>query len=125
MNDEQTARKQRKAALLESARINAGVSAALATAHGRAFLWWLLEEAGCFHDQHTSNALNTAYGLGMRAGGLRLLERIALVEPAGFVRMQLERIENVNGTDDGTSSAGTITSEFSGTDEFGGGDQAG
>lgn len=107
-------RKANKAALLEAAKINAGLSAALSTPHGRAFLWWWLEHCGCFRDQHTSNALNTAYGLGLRAGGLALLERMTHVDPASFVRMQMERLENVNSIDDGTSSAGTIARDDDG-----------
>lgn len=108
-NEQTRNRKANKAALLEAAKINAGLAAALETQHGRALLWWWLEHCGCFRDQHTSNALNTAYALGLRAGGLALLDRIALVDPAGFVRMQTERIENVYNSDPGsTRSAGTV-----------------
>jgi hypothetical protein len=116
MTDERDSRRQRKAALLEDAKIKAGVSATMDTAHGRAFLWWLLAECGVFHQSHSPNALNTAFACGKREVGLLLIERIGSVDPAGFVRMQMERIENVNAVDDGSRSAGTITSEFSGTD---------
>lgn len=108
MNESTDARKQRKAALLESARINAGLSSALETPHGRAFLWWLLAECGIFAQPHSANALNTAFACGKKEIGLFVLDRITRVDPAGFVRMQAERIENVNSSDDGSSTAGIV-----------------
>lgn len=129
MNDERTDRKQRKAALLEAAKINAGLSSALDTSHGRSFLWWMLEQTALFQQPHSGNALNTAFACGKKEIGLLLLERLTLVDPAGFARMQLERIQNVNSSDDGSASAGRVSSEFDGTDPGSfldrGGDEAG
>lgn len=98
----------RKAAILESAKINRGLEEILSSREGRTFLWWLLGEAGFGQQPHTANALNTAFNCGKLEVANYLLARIALVDPAGFVRMQAERIENVNSGNDDTASAGTI-----------------
>lgn len=110
------ARKQRKAALLEAAKINAGFAAALENPSGRAMLWWILEQAGIFRQPHSANALNTAFACGKKEVGLFLIERLSSVDPAGFVRMQMERIDNVGSSDPGTRDAGTVASEFSESD---------
>lgn len=109
---QKTASAAKRNALLESARINRGLEESLASKEGRAFLWWLLGIAGYGQQPHTGNALNTAFKCGGLEVANHLLLRIAEVDPAGFVRMQLERIENVNPADPDTNNAGTIASDI-------------
>lgn len=99
--------KANREALLEAAKIDRGIAECLATREGRALLWWLLSETQFGHNPHTANALNTAFNCGRAEVGLRLIARIEQVDAAGFVRMQLEKIENVNRTEP-DASAGTI-----------------
>lgn len=122
MNERTNRRKQDKAALLEAAKINAGFAQALDTQSGRAMLWWILEQCALFQQSHSGNALHTAFACGKKEIGLFLVGRIEAVDPAGFVRMQMEKIQNVNGSDhDGSNSAGIVHRDDDGdsTDQSG------
>lgn len=99
--------KANREAILEAAHVDRGLEQCLASREGRAFLWWLLGEARGGGQPHTGNALNTAFNCGRIEVANVLLARIGHVDPAGFVRMQMEKIENVNRTEP-NASAGTI-----------------
>ena len=115
------AAKAHREALVEAANVDRGLAACLETREGRALLWWVLSETQFGHNPHTANALNTAFNCGKVDVGLRLIARIEQVDAAGFVRMQLERIENVNRTQP-DAGAGTIARDDDpdrGADELG------
>lgn len=109
------AAKANREAILEAAHVDRGLEQCLATREGRAFLWWLLGEARSGGQPHTGNALNTAFNCGRIEVANILLARIGHVEPAGFVRMQLEKIENVNRTQP-DANAGTIERDADSSD---------
>lgn len=97
MNDDQQkqlAKKQRKAAALEQHRIRLGLEEALASLNGRAMLWHFLALARYGQNAHTGNALNTAFACGEMNVGLQIVALMGDVDPASFVRMQLERMNN-------------------------------
>lgn len=65
--------------------------AALQTPEGRAFVWWLLEEAGIFRTTFVSGSPDqTAFAEGRRSLGLQLLARVERDAPGSTNLMRQE-----------------------------------
>lgn len=88
---------ERKSALRE-ALINRAIAEIADTDYGRKFLWWLLEIGQVNQQPFVSNALNTAFNCGELNVGNKILAKITEVDPAIYVRMQVEHL-NDNRTD--------------------------
>jgi hypothetical protein len=74
--------------------IDSAISALLQHAHGKKFLWWLLEIGRVGGQPFTANSLHTAFNCGELNVGQRILDRLISVSPEGYVDMMKE---NENG----------------------------
>ena len=94
-----------------------GLAEVLRTALGRRLLWLMLEEAGCFQQPYTGNALDTAFNCGQLGVGNKLLARITAVHPDAFLAMMKEN-QNVRSrrTNDAATVHAADRAEFGGTD---------
>jgi hypothetical protein len=96
MDDEQATREFRKAAKqakAEQDEIYQTYRDLLAVPRGRKFLWHLLEIGKFGTQPHTNNALSTAFNCGELNVGQRMFAEMTEADPAGFVRMQQERLD--------------------------------
>ena len=109
MTDDRSAAKRRKADLLEAARVDSFISEMLSRREGRDFIWWLISVGGWGGQPHTSNALNTAFNCGALNVANQIVARLGHVNPAGFVRMQMERLDERSEHADGPTSTGLGT----------------
>jgi hypothetical protein len=87
-------REQDKLAQLHEAQITKAIAACAATREGRLFLWWLLSIGQVGQQPFTANALNTAFNCGELNVGNQILARLIDVDPAIYVRMQQENLND-------------------------------
>lgn len=74
----------------------------MSSKHGRRFVWRLLSSAGVYRSSFSTNAMQMAFNEGARDYGNRLLERLNLLVPEMYDKMQNEAR---NGRpDDGTGN---------------------
>lgn len=97
---------ERKSALRE-ALINRAIAEIADTDYGRKFLWWLLEIGQVNQQPFVSNALNTAFNCGELNVGNKILAKITEVDPAIYVRMQVEHL-NDNRTDNSARNTASV-----------------
>lgn len=64
----------------------------LASPAGQNFLWWLLQIGKVGLQPFTANALQTSFNCGELNVGNQILAHILKADPAGYVRMQQERV---------------------------------
>lgn len=74
----------------DEAAIDAALNALLQHAHGKKFLWWLLQIGKVGQQPYTNNALATAFNCGELNVGQQILDRITSTSPDGYVQMMKE-----------------------------------
>lgn len=67
-----------------------GLRLLLNTFEGRAFLWWILGEAGVFSNPFAQNALHMAFNCGNMNFGQRILNRLLQDQPGLYIKMMEE-----------------------------------
>lgn len=85
-------RKQMRLAKTLDLKINDAIKRTLENREGRAFIWWLLQQGKVGAQPFTTNALTTAFQCGELNVGNSILARITEVDPASYVRMQQEQL---------------------------------
>lgn len=75
----------------DEGQITAAIEALLQHAHGRKFLWWLLEIGGIGGQPFSGNALTTSFNCGQLNVGNQVQARILEVSPEGFITMMKEQ----------------------------------
>lgn len=85
-----------KRAEFVEAEINDAIGAALASAKGRRFLWWLLQIGRVGTQPFNLNPTATAFNCGELNVGNQILDRIVAVRPEGYVTMQQEHLDEHN-----------------------------
>ena len=69
------------------------VKAALTTAQGRAYIWWIMEIAKTHYQPFTGNALTTSFNCGEMNIGKQILAHVLEVAPKGYLDMLAEKQE--------------------------------
>lgn len=77
---------------LVQADIDDAVRDCLTTRRGRRFLWWLLQQGRVGEQPFRADSLVTAFNCGELNVGQKMLDRIVAVDPAGYVNMQVEQL---------------------------------
>ena len=54
---------------------------------GRRIVWWILEQAGVFRDDFTSNSMTVSYIMGKRGLGLQLLKLLMDADTGALTRI--------------------------------------
>lgn len=76
--------------------IDAAIAHLLKMREGRRFLWWLLQIGKVNQQPFTMDARTTAFNCGELNVGQQVLARITLVQPAGYLQMQEENLNEYN-----------------------------
>jgi hypothetical protein len=117
-DDKEAGKLARKQATFERAaelRVDSAIAHLDQTREGREFLWWLLKIGRVGEQPFTANALTTAFNCGELNVGQQIQARLIAVDPAIYVRMQQEQLNDYRSAfdtpgdtsgDDDTSSAG-------------------
>lgn len=79
------------------------LKAALTTAQGREYIWWLMEIAKTHYQPFTGNALTTSFNCGEMNIGKQILAHVLEVAPKGYLDMLAEKQEEAL-KDDRTST---------------------
>lgn len=82
-------RERKTLARVYGKRISEGLSDAMSTSQGRAFLYDILDFCGVYRSSFTGNA-NTFFNEGMRNVGLYLMGRITKEHPEQYIEMLKE-----------------------------------
>lgn len=88
------ARKEQAFAREVSLRIDTAITHISGTREGREFLWWLMQQGRVGSQPYSANALNTAFACGELNVGNAILARLISVDPAIYVRMQQEQLND-------------------------------
>lgn len=88
------------------------------TPEGRKFLWWLLQIGKVNTQPFTTNAITTAFNCGELNVGNTILARITDVDPASYVQMQQESLNeyreltNPNSAEPDSDSPGSTAGSY-------------
>lgn len=89
-------RKQDAYQRLVEQEIDNAVAKCLKGKEGRRFLWWLLQIGKVNQQPFTMDARTTAFNCGELNVGNQILARITQVQPAGYLQMQEENLNEYN-----------------------------
>lgn len=98
-----------------------GLRQLMRSPEGREFLWWLLQIGKVGLQPFTANALNTAFQCGELNVGNQILDRITETDPAVYVQMQVEHMNEHLATVADTSMVDGGGQQRPGTDSRPGG----
>lgn len=94
-NTDRTKLKSARAAIRrEQEERDAVISVLLNDAKGRNYLWWVLTITKINSNPFSANALTTSFACGEQNVGQQILAHIMDVNPAGYVQMLKERLNN-------------------------------
>jgi hypothetical protein len=105
---------------LKASRLTQSIRELAASRHGREFLWHLLALGKFGSQPFSGNALTTAFGCGELNVGQAIFTDIINVDPAIFVQMQKEQLDDNDANtraDNNIASGNSVSSD--GTDNDG------
>lgn len=107
-------RRAKERAKTRNVQIDSSIRKILSDSEGRRFLWWLLEIGRVNSQPFTTNAITTAFNCGELNVGNQVLARIVEVDPASYVRMQMEQIDDHRelGDTDGSAAASSYPGAY-------------
>lgn len=107
-------RRAKERAKTRNVQIDSSIRKILSDSEGRRFLWWLLEIGRVNAQPFTTNAITTAFNCGELNVGNQVLARIVEVDPASYVRMQMEQIDDHRelGDTDGSAAASSYPGAY-------------
>lgn len=114
----QTQRKLRDRGKATSLQIDNAIRQATKSPEGRKFLWWLLQIGKVNTQPFTTNAITTAFNCGELNVGNTILARITEVDPASYVQMQQESLNEYreltdpNSAEPDSGSPGSIDGSY-------------